>query len=51
MRGIICDLLSEEPMEHAGGNVQQLVKIGHEFRRQFVLREMWESRRMDGRSP
>lgn len=48
MRGRICDWLSGEPVERAGGEGQQSVDMGQR-RRWFVLkRETWGSRRMDG---
>lgn len=51
MRGTTCDLLSEESVERAYGNVQQSVDTGQELRRPFMpKRETRGSRRMDEES-
>lgn len=49
-RGTVCDLLSEEPVECVGGNVQSSVVMDQELRRQFMLkRETCGEQRTDGR--
>lgn len=45
MRGTIFDLLSEESVEHADGNVHQSVGIGQELRKPFMPKR--GNRRMD----
>lgn len=47
-RGTVCDLLSEEPVECVGGNVQPSVVMDQELRRQLMLKRETCGEQKDG---